>query len=152
MQAVQFKDPGNWASRTYGIGPSISIPIFEGGRLRSTLELRKAQQQEAAINYQKVVLGAFHDVDNALIAYRAEQLRRDRLAVSAQQARRALGLAQQRFRQGLSDFLEVLTAQRTVLSAEQQLADSTTTVSTNLVALYKALGGGWQTTFVAAAP
>ncbi len=147
LQATQFKDLGNWASRTYGIGPSISIPIFEGGRLRRTLELRKAQQQEAAINYQKTVLSAFHDVDNALIAYRAEQLRRDRLAAQVVQARRAITLAQQRFRSGVSDFLEVLTAQRTALQAEQQLAASTTTVGTNLVALYKALGGGWEPTY-----
>jgi NodT family efflux transporter outer membrane factor (OMF) lipoprotein len=151
LQALQIKDLGNFGSRTYGFGPNISIPIFEGGRLRRTLELREAQQQEAAINYQRTVLTAFHDVDNALIAYRAEQNRRDRLAAQAGQARRALGLAQQRFREGLSDFLEVLTAQRTVLQAEQQLADSTTTVSTNLVQLYKALGGGWETTDAQAA-
>ena len=146
LQATQFKDLGSWGARTFGLGPSISIPIFEGGRLRRTLELRRAQQQEAAINYQKVVLSAFHDVDNALIAYRQEQLRRDRLAAAVVQARRALGLAQTRFRQGVSDFLEVLTAQRGLLQAEQSLADSTTTVGTNLVALYKALGGGWEAT------
>ncbi len=145
LQAIQFKDLGSWASRTYGLGPSITIPIFEGGRLRRTLELRKAQQQEAAINYQKTVLDAFHEVDNALIAYRAEQLRRDRLEAAVQQSRRAQGLAQTRFRDGVSDFLEVLTAQRSVLAAEQARADSITTVSTNLVALYKALGGGWET-------
>ena len=144
LQSTQFKDLGNWSSRTYGLGPSISIPIFEGGRLRRTLELRKAQQKEAAVNYQRVVLSAFHDVDNALIAYGAEQRRRDRLAAQVRQARRALGLAQQRFRDGVSDFLEVLTAQRTVLEAEQQLANSTATIGTNLVALYKALGGGWE--------
>ena len=145
LQSVQFKDLGNWGARTYSFGPSLTIPIFEGGRLRRTLELRKAQQQEAAVNYQRTVLSAFHDVDNALIAYRSEQQRYNRLAAQSQQARRALGLAQQRFREGISDFLEVLTAQRTVLQAEQQQADSQTTVSTNLVALYKALGGGWET-------
>ena len=144
LQALALKDLGNFGARTYGIGPSITIPIFQGGRLTRTLELRKAQQKEAAINYQKTVLTAFHDVDNALIAYRGEQLRRDRLAAAVAQARQARSLANQRFRQGLSDFLEVLTAQRTVLAAEQQLATSTTTVSTNLVALYKALGGGWE--------
>ena len=152
LQSVQFKDLGSWAARTYSLGPAITIPIFEGGRLRRTLELRKAKQQEAAINYQKTVLGAFHDVDNALIAYRAEQRRNARLAASVQQSRRALGLAQQRFRLGLSDYIEVLTAQRTVLQGEQQLSDSTTTISTNLVALYKALGGGWAPTYPDAPP
>ena len=147
LQAVQFKDLGNWASRTYGLGPSIQIPIFEGGRLRRTLDLRKAQQQEAAIQYQRVVLGAFHDVDNSLIAYHTEQRRRDRLRAAADQARRALGLAQRQYTAGVSTFLDVLTAQRTVLAAEQQLSDSTATIGTNLVALYKALGGGWEPSY-----
>lgn len=147
LQAVQFKDLGNWNSRTYGLGPSIQLPIFEGGRLRRTLDLRKAQQQEAAIQYQRVVLGAFHDVDNSLIAYRTEQQRRTRLQASADQARRALGLAQRQYTAGLATFLDVLTAQRTVLSAEQQLSDSTATIGTNLVALYKALGGGWEPSY-----
>ena len=144
IQAVRFKDLGNFGARTYGVGPSITVPIFEGGRLRRTLELRKAQQQEAAIQYQLTVLTAFHDVDNAMIAYHAEQQRHDRLAAQVTAARQAVNLSQQRFRQGLSDFLEVLTAERTALTADQQLADSTTTMSTNLVQLYKALGGGWE--------
>jgi len=143
LQALQVKNLG-FSANTYSFGPSLTIPIFEGGRLRRTVELREAQQQEAAINYQKTVLQAFTDVDNALIAYAAEQRRRSRLAEQAVQSRRALNLAQSRFRQGVSDFLEVLTAQRTVLAAEQQLSDSTATVSANLVALYKALGGGWE--------
>ena len=145
LQATQLKNMFGWDAATYSFGPNLSIPIFEGGRLRRTLELREQQQQEAALNYQKTVLQAFHDVDNALIAYRAEQLRHDRLAAQVGQGRRALGLATERFKEGVSDYLEVLTAQRTVLAAEQQLADSTTTISTNLVALYKALGGGWET-------
>ena len=129
---------------TYGVGPSISIPIFEGGRLIRTLELRKEQAKEAAINYQKTVLQAFHDVDNALIAYRTDQLRRERLAAQATQSRRAYQIATERYKNGLSDYLEVLTTQRTLLQAEQDLAAATTTVSTDLITLYKALGGGWE--------
>ena len=144
LQALQFKDLGNWGARTYGLGPSISLPIFQGGRLRATLDLRRRQQQEAAVTYQKTVLQAFHDVDNALIAYNAEQRRRDRLARSVVANRRALALARDRYRAGLSDFLDVLTTERSLLAAEQQLATSTATVSTNLVQLYKALGGGWE--------
>ncbi len=143
LQALQVRNLG-WSAGTYSFGPSLTIPIFEGGRLRRTVELREAAQQEAAVNYQKTVLQAFTDVDNALIAYAAEQRRRNRLAEQVVQSRRAFNLAENRFRQGVSDFLEVLTAQRTVLAAEQQLADSTATVSANLVALYKALGGGWE--------
>ena len=139
LQATQLKDLG-LPARTFGFGPSVTVPIFEGRRIQRTVDLRTAQQQEAVLNHQKAVLQAFTDVDNALIAYAAEQRRRARLAEQVAKSRRALGLAQSRYRQGVSDFLEVLTAQRTVLQAEQQLADSTATVSSNLVALYKALG------------
>ncbi len=144
LQATQLKNLFNLNAITYGFGPSVTVPIFEGGRLRRTLELRQAQQKEAAVNYQRIVLQAFHDVDNALISYRADQLRRDRIAAEVAQSRRALSLANDRYKNGLSDYLEVLTAQRTLLAAEQDLATATTTVSTDLVQLYKALGGGWE--------
>ncbi|WP_428488398.1 efflux transporter outer membrane subunit [Rhodopila sp.] len=144
IQALQFHQLGDWGSRQYGIGPSVSLPIFEGGRLRGTLALRQGQQQEAAANYQRTVLAAFRDVDDALTAYAAEQRRRARLIISVAAARRALDLATMLYTQGLADFLQVLTAQRSLLSEQQQLADSTATVCTDLVALYKALGGGWD--------
>ena len=155
VQATQFKNLGNigaFGALQYSGGPSITIPIFEGGRLKYTLDLRKAQQQEAAIQYQQVVLQAFHDVDNALTVYSSEQLRREQLARAVDQGRRALGLARQQYVQGLATFLDVLTAQRTVYQLEQQYADSTTTVSTNLVQLYKALGGGWENSFPRGSP
>ena len=144
LQATQFSRAFDLNALTYGIGPSVSIPIFEGGRLTRTLELRKEQAKEAAVTYQKTVLQAFHDVDNALIAYRTDQLRRERLLAQAAQSRRAYQIATERYKSGLSDFLEVLTAQRTLLQAEQDLASATTTVSTDLIMLYKALGGGWE--------
>jgi outer membrane protein TolC len=97
------------------------------------------------VSYQKTVLQAWHDVDNALTAYQAEQARRDQLVQAEVQDRRALSLAQSRYQQGVADFLTVLIAETNLLAAQQQLADSTTTVSANLVALYKALGGGWET-------
>ena len=147
LQALRFKDLGNWAAHQYGIGPTISLPIFEGGRLRATLQLRKVQQQEAALNYQQTVLQAWHDVDNAMTAYAAEQARRDALAESVAQNRTALSLARARYRQGVSDFLNVLDAERGLLAAQEQLAQSNANVSGNMVQLYKALGGGWETSF-----
>ena len=144
LQALQAKDLGNWGARQYGFGPTISLPIFEGGRLRATLELRKAEQREAAIAYRQAVLTALGDVSNALTSYDQEQTRRAQLQVAVQANQRAVALATQRYRQGISSFIDVLDAQRQQLTAEQQLADSTTTVSTDLVALYKALGGGWD--------
>lgn len=135
----------NFNAREYSAGPGITIPIFEGGQLKSTLHLREAQQEEAAVNYQKVVLQAWHDVDNALTAYQTEQARRDQLVLAVAQNQRALGLAQSRYQQGVADFLTVLDTERSLLQTQQQLAQSTTDVSQNLVALYKALGGGWET-------
>ena len=147
LQALKAKDLGNWSARQYGLGPTISLPIFEGGRLRATLALRKVEQQEAALNYQQTVLQAWHDVDNALVAYASEQRRHDSLAAAETQDHLALRLARERYTQGVSDFLNVLDAERTLLQAQQQLADSAVTTSTNLVQLYKALGGGWEPTY-----
>lgn len=145
LQALQFHKVFDINSKQYSVGPGLTIPIFQGGQLRSTLQLRGAQQQEAAVNFQKTVLQAWHDVNNALTAYQAEQTRRDQLVQAVNDNQRALALAQSRYQQGVADFLTVLDAERSLLAAQLQLADSTTTVSSNLVALYKALGGGWET-------
>lgn len=150
LQSIQPWTMFNLNARNYAMGPGITIPIFEGGELRATLELRKAQQREAAIVYQKTVLSAWHEVDNALTAYQAVQARRDQLAQAVVQNQRALSLAQSRYQEGVADFLQVLTAQQNLLSTQQQLAIATTNVSSNLVALYKALGGGWETQLPAA--
>ena len=145
LQSLQFSRVFDINAKQYALGPGLTIPIFQGGQLRSTLQLRQAQQQEAAVNFQKVVLQAWHDVDNALTAYKAEQTRRDELIQAVADNRRALSLAQSRYQQGVADFLTVLVAQSSLLGAQQQLASSTTAVSSDLVALYKALGGGWET-------
>jgi NodT family efflux transporter outer membrane factor (OMF) lipoprotein len=144
LQALQLHTLANWASGAYAFGPSVTLPIFQGGELTRTLQLRKFQQQEAAITYQRTVLSALHEVDNAMTAYGAEQRRRDALQQAVVQNRRALGLARDRYTQGVADFLQVLTAERSLLAAQQDLADSTTNVSTDLVQLYKTLGGGWE--------
>jgi len=147
FDALELKKLWQVSSLQYMAGPSVSLPIFAGGRLKSTLELRKSQQQEAAILYQKTVLQAWHDVVNALVAYRLEQRRRTRLRLQANHSRQALTLARDRYNDGVVEFLAVLDAERTLLQAEQQYATSTTNVSLNLVQLFKALGGGWEQTF-----
>ncbi len=92
-------------SLQYNFGPSVSLPIFQGGRLRSTLQLRGAQQEEAAIAYRKTVLQAWHDVVNALVAHRLEMVRRARLRAESDHARAALDLARARYNDGVSEFL-----------------------------------------------
>ena len=147
LQAGKFADLANWDSRSLTAGPLVSIPIFEGGKLTGNLVLTETRQQEAALDYQRVVLSAWQEVADALVAYQAEQHRRDRISVAVAENRRALKLARAQYADGFASFLQVLTAQQQLLAAEQKEADSITTVSANLVALYKALGGGWETKF-----
>ena len=137
------------SSLQYSFGPSVSLPIFNGGRLKNMLELREAQQQEAAIAYHRTVLRAWHDVVNALVAHRLEQQRRVRLSAQLSHARQALDIARTRYRDGVAEFLSVLDAERTALLAEQQLAQSTVNVELDEVQLFKALGGGWEGSFPA---
>jgi NodT family efflux transporter outer membrane factor (OMF) lipoprotein len=137
---------------TTNLGPSISIPIFEGGRLKATLELRKAQQVESAIAYHRTVLQAWHEVVNALVAYRTERQRSARLAKQVEHLRQALSLARDRYNDGVTEFTTVLDTARTQLQAEQDLAQSRTNISINLVQLYKALGGGWELTYPSVPP
>ena len=144
LQSLSIGQLFGLSARQYAAGGGITIPLFEGGRLRANLELHEARQQEAAIEYQRAILNAWHEVDNALNAFRAEQVRREALIQATAESKRALGLAQDRYGQGVADFLTVLDAQRNQLSTQLQLADSTTTVSANLIGLYKALGGGWE--------
>jgi NodT family efflux transporter outer membrane factor (OMF) lipoprotein len=135
------------SSVQYMVGPSVTLPIFEGGRLKSSLELAKAEQQEAAIAYRKTVLQAWHDVVNALVAYRADQQKRAHLAEQISHSQQALTLARARYNDGVADFTTVLDTSRTVLQAQQQYIQSTVGVSADVAQLYKALGGGWEAAY-----
>ena len=134
----------NPASRAYMIGPSISLPIFEGGRLRGTLALRESQQREAAISFQHTVLQAWQEVDDALTAFADAQRRRASLVKAVDDDKAALSAARQRYREGAVDFLNVISAQGTLLQGQSDLADSDTLIATDVVRLYRALGGGWE--------
>ena len=147
--SLQFRDLFTWESHGFALGPSITLPLFQGGRLRGQLRLAKAQQADAAVGYEQTVLQAWHDVDNALTAYGAEQLRHEQLAQAVDAGRRAVGLATEQYAHGLVTFLNVLTAEQTLFADEQTLVQSTATMSSNLVQLYTALGGGWEETFPA---
>jgi NodT family efflux transporter outer membrane factor (OMF) lipoprotein len=145
VQASRFADLSSWAGRFFSLGPSLEIPIFSGGARRANVRLQDTKAQEAAIAYAGTVLSALHEVENALVAYGSEQSRRASLEATLGQNRTALTLAQQRYRSGIASFLDVLDAERAQQQTELSLTDSTAMVSTDLVALYKALGGGWQT-------
>lgn len=146
-QSMQLSDFGSWGSRSFGIGPQFSLPLFDGGRLHGMLNLREAQQQEAALNYQQTVLRAWHEIDDQLTAYNASQLRRDSLAEAVRQNQIALRTAQQQYVEGVVDFVNVLTVQGELLATQQQWVESSTSVSLAMVGLYKALGGGWESVY-----
>jgi outer membrane protein, multidrug efflux system len=127
----------------FSFGPSVSLPIFTAGRIRANIAVQEARVKEAEAGYRSTVLTALEETENALVGYSNEQERRDRLQRVIRADRTALELAQVQYRAGLADFLTVLDAERTLSENEDQLAQSQTAVVTGVVALYKALGGGW---------
>jgi outer membrane protein, multidrug efflux system len=134
------------ASHFASIGPAIELPIFEGGRLRATVRLQRVKAKEAAVAYAQTVLVALHQVEDALAAYGADQARRASLDTAVTASRNARTLARQRYQSGVASFIDVLDAERTEEQNELALADATTAVSADLVQLYRALGGGWEST------
>jgi outer membrane protein, multidrug efflux system len=132
------------ASRFASLGPAIELPIFQGGRLRATVRLQRVKAKEAAVAYAQTVLGALHQVEDALAAYGADQARRASLETAVTASRNARLLARERYQSGVASFIDVLDAERTEEQNEVALADATTAVSADLVQLYRALGGGWE--------
>jgi len=144
LEAFDSGDLANWGSRFFSVGPTIYLPIFEGGRLKQRLALSESGQKTAALAYRKTVLQAWHEVDNALDAWAAGQQQHAELAEACEQNRQALHAAERGYRNGAADYLAVLTAQRNVLASQSALNDSTTGLTLALVNLYKSLGGGWD--------
>lgn len=147
LQTTRFTELGAWGSRQYSVGPSVSLPLFDGGQRRGTLELRKGEQQAAALTYQQTVLRAWHEIDDALTSLAASQKRRDRLDEAVRQNQAALDAAEMQYRQGAATYLRVLTVQTALLRTQAQRIEATTSISLAMVGLYKALGGGWEGTF-----
>lgn len=124
-------------------GPAITWAVLKGGAIRQNIKVQSALQEQALIQYEAVILGALEEVENALVAYAEVQQRRQSLSEATEAAQKAAELAQQKYQAGLTDFTNVLDAQRSLLSFQEQLALSNGNVTGNLVRLYKALGGGW---------
>ena len=145
LQSVSASDWISAGSRYWSIGPTIRWPIFDAGRIRAQIEIRNAQQEQALRQYERAVLAAFGDVEKALVNYAQEQVRHRTLAEAVKANRRAVAMAQELYVRGLDDYLNVLDTQRALYVTETELAQSEATMAANLVALYKALGGGWKT-------
>jgi NodT family efflux transporter outer membrane factor (OMF) lipoprotein len=143
LEALSTGNLMETGSRTYNIGPRFTWPIFDAGAITSNIEVQEAVQEQKLIQYEAAVLTALEDVENALAAYTREQLRRQSLIMASQAARRAVEIAQDQYSAGLIDFQVVLEAQRSLFSLQDQLAQSERDGTSDLIALYKALGGGW---------
>ena len=144
LQATRAADLFDWASRFFIGGLQVSVPIFQGGQLKAQVRIADLQAQQAVLGYRQTVLGAFHDVDNALVAYAQAQAQSREQVAQVADAARSRNLAEDRYRNGLAAYIEVLDAERRAHEAQVALSRSTVAATTNLVALFKALGGGWN--------
>ena len=130
-------------SGSYSAGPQVNWPIFSGGSMISNLRYQKAARDAAYINYQKTVLAALADVESALVAFAKEWDHRQALRTAVDKNRQALSLSQQLYRAGTTEFLTVLDAERSLFGSETALAASRQAITSDLVNIYRALGGGW---------
>jgi NodT family efflux transporter outer membrane factor (OMF) lipoprotein len=144
LQSTDFSSWLTWSNRFWSFGPSASWNLFSSGRTLANIDQQRAVEEQTLVAYQQTVLTALQEVENALIASTKEEEHRVELNRAVTYNLKAVDLATRLYTQGQTDFLSVLDAQRSLFLTEDQLAASTGTVLTNLVALYKALGGGWN--------
>ena len=144
LQSEQFSHLADWRSRFWNIAPGVSWNLFDAGRIRSNIQVQTERERQALYRYQSSILTALEDVENALMAYSKEQSRRQLLQESVDRSRRAVELANTLYQGGARDFLNVIDAERSLAQAEDQLVQSDRLIATDLVAFYKALGGGWE--------
>ena len=137
----EFSD---WGSRAWSVGPNLNLPLFDGGRRRSVVQLRELEQQEAAVSYQQTVLQAWQEIDDALSAYNAEQQQAQQLQARVRSAADAYQLAQARYDGGTADFITVLDSQRSFLQARRDLTASQGRLNTRYVTIQKVVGNAPQ--------
>jgi multidrug efflux system outer membrane protein len=136
----------DWGNHFWSLGPSALLHLFASGSLKAGVEVQKALQEQEIIAYRQTVLNALQEVENALVASAKEQTHREAVAAAVAANRKAVSLAEKLYIEGMTDFINVLQAQQALYGTEDALVQSTAAVSTDLVALYKALGGGWAET------
>ena len=139
--STTFGSLGDRGTFRYAVGPIISWPALNLGRIKARVDVTRARESEARAQYDQAVLLALQDVETALVRYRTSRERVQRIQEAAAASERAAELARARFSGGVADFLQVLDAERTQLEAQNQLAQGRTEAATAYAALYKALGG-----------
>jgi outer membrane protein, multidrug efflux system len=147
IAGLQSTSAGNWfqyASKYWSAGPTVQWELFEAGSIVANIHVQNARQEEALDQYQQTILVALEDTETALTAYAREQVRRESLTQSVGANRQALNEAQQLYKSGLTDFVSVLQSETSLYTSQDALVQSDQTVSLDLVQLYKALGGGWE--------
>ncbi|WP_123291489.1 efflux transporter outer membrane subunit [Desulfosoma caldarium] len=144
LESLRAPDLLEWASRFWTIGPAVQWRLFDAGKIRQTIEVRTAQQEQALLRYESTLLNALEEVENTLVAFAKEQRRLEQLNKAVEAAQKAAFRAGDRYQAGLVDFTDVLDAQRTLQNFQDERAQSRGAVTANLIRLYKALGGGWQ--------
>lgn len=152
LAASSLGDLGASGSGLYGIGAGFNWNIFAGGRIRSQIKVADAKTQQALYAYEQTVLGALGEVDSALHAYVQQRLRTQALLRTVEASRQSLKLALRLYTDGLADFQRVLDAQRSLFDFDNQLAQAKGETASNLVQLYRALGGGWKPAPLVLAP
>ncbi len=135
---------GSLAEGIYALGSGISAPIFNAGRIRAQIAAADARLDQAAANYEKTFLTALEDVENAYVQHRSMNSRRDRLLQAETAAEQSRREADALFRQGATDLLGVLDAQRSKLQISDQRISAETEIAVAMVSLYRAFGGGWS--------
>lgn len=135
---------GLFDSRVFNVGTSVTQPIFDMGRIRSTVRLTEAQKQEMLLTYSQTIQQAFRDVSDALVAYQKNREYRERQQALREAAQGAARLSDIRYKGGVSSYLEVLTSETDLFEAELDLAKAHLNERVAVVQLYSALGGGWQ--------
>jgi len=144
LPGSKLSDIAKWGSRDHTAGPGFQWNIFNYGRLQNSVRIQDARFQELLITYQNTVLTAQQDVEDALVGYLRSQERADALAGSVEAARKSLAYAVEQYRGGVTDFTTVIAAEQALLAEQDSFAANLGTISTSLVSVYRALGGGWQ--------
>ncbi|KIQ27047.1 RND transporter, partial [Variovorax paradoxus] len=142
--ALRGSDLGSTSSRAFSVTPGVSWPALRLGSVKARVRGAEARAEGDRALYEQTVLRAIEDVESALTGYGQNQQRLQSLVQAAARSGRAAELAEVRYREGAAPYLSVLDAQRTLLRAQDAVAEAETASYTSLVALYKALGGGWQ--------
>src|SRR5438105_1582666 len=139
--APEFHAVGNQGTLRYAVGPVLTWPALNLGRVKAEVDAAQAREDDARAQYSRVVLAALEDMETSLARYRAARLQVEQLQEASAASERAAELARLRFREGVTDFLQVLDAERTELEAQDRLAQGRIDAATAYVALYKAIGG-----------